>query len=113
MQWFEYEYKDFPEVIAKRNIGCCVGEHWHPYVHNMLCGMLYNKIYAQIVQIKEKFGELRVYYDNHSPEAEAYILDAAKACSQTCADCGSQEDVELYSSKNKGWVLPRCKACRT
>jgi hypothetical protein len=79
----------------------------------MLQALLDNNIHAQIVQIKEKFGELRVYCDTYSPEAEEYIFAAAKACSETCAECGSQEDVRRHSSENKGWVLPRCSACRT
>jgi hypothetical protein len=112
MQWFEYKYTDFPEVIAKRNLGCATNQYWHPHVQKMLQALLDNNIYAQIVQIKEKYGELRVYYDNPSSEAEAYILDAAKACSETCAECGAHEDVRNHSSENQWWMLPRCNSCR-
>lgn len=113
MDWFEYTYNDFPEVIAKRNIGCSANKYWHPFVHKMLQTLLDAEVYPQIVQIKEKFGELRIYCDNSTEESRLIINEAIKACAGVCAECGSTEDVQRHSSENKMWVLPRCKACRT
>ncbi|MCK9482350.1 MAG: hypothetical protein M0R38_11465 [Bacteroidia bacterium] len=64
----------------------------------------------QIVQIKEKYAELR-WYDNGAPE-EIYqeiqncINKYMKISEETCIFCGEKADGFTY-----GWILPICNQC--
>lgn len=62
-----------------------------------------------ICQIKEKFGELRFYVDNSTPEVDKMISEAEVKCMHTCELCGSEEDVGLVISS--GWYTTMCKKC--
>lgn len=44
----------------------------------------------EILQVKEKFGGLRVYYSPYSDQADAIIADAEKECWATCDVCGEE-----------------------
>jgi hypothetical protein len=63
-------------------------------------------------QIKEKYGGLRIYFDDSglSEDAEARVEEAIEvaefrtAC--TCEDCGLEG--QLYD--NHGWYITRCEA---
>ena len=64
----------------------------------------------RIVQIKEKFGSLRLYYHGHqlSKAADAKVREAVElaearsAC--TCEECGAEG--QLYN--RSGWYMTRC-----
>ena len=64
----------------------------------------------RIVQIKEKYGTLRLYYDSRKLSAEALgkaqeavdLAEARSAC--TCEECGAEG--RLYD--RGGWYLTRC-----
>lgn len=75
-----------------------------------------------IAQVKEKFGELRVYHyfaDDDRIEAEEQELEEIKykideivdryshVSYRTCVECGSAADVRTVN----GWVAPYCKSC--
>lgn len=49
---------------------------------------------CKIQQMKEKFGELRVYYSfdglDVKEEADKLIEQAEEACSKCCVDCGEE-----------------------
>ncbi|SHI52140.1 hypothetical protein [Pollutimonas bauzanensis] len=67
----------------------------------------------EILQVKEKFGTLRFYYqiDNASDTATAAIRQAveatAAASSFCCERCGASGQLD---SKN-GWMRVRCRTC--
>lgn len=48
-----------------------------------------NLEFPKIVQIKEKFGELRVYLANSTPEQEACVGFATTVSRKTCQKCGA------------------------
>lgn len=67
----------------------------------------------RIVQVKEKFGGLRIYtisseevYD----EVHVVIRNAEQKASKTCEDCGSIENVEERTS---GWIRTLCENCES
>lgn len=82
----------------------------------------YPKTILQVLQIKEKFGGMRFYYNLELPEPNEIgdvlvqdalaerigdIVDLACAESQMlCVNCGAEA---RYCSV--GWVIPFCKAC--
>jgi len=61
-----------------------------------------------VVQIKEKFGGLRIYTSYHVDEIEKIIEEAEKEASETCEDCGCKQDV---TTEGRYWVKTLCKIC--
>src|SRR5438477_10718923 len=63
----------------------------------------------RIIQIKEKFGRLRVYLAGRTPEMDAAIREAEEESIVTCEVCGAPGALE----ERHGWWSPRCKAHET
>ena len=61
-----------------------------------------------ICQIKEKYGELRVYMNFYDDVIQKLIDDAEEEASHTCELCGSKEDVGMAS---EGWLTTECHEC--
>ena len=60
----------------------------------------------RIVQIKEKFGELRFYTNWVTDEIEAIINKYTKLSRKTCINCGKPATVITT-----GWISPFCNDC--
>lgn len=61
----------------------------------------------EVVQIKEKFGEIRYYDSSHSDAVDDIIEKYAKLSGCTCANCGAPAE---YMSI--GYFLPFCGECK-
>ena len=61
----------------------------------------------EIIQVKEKFGGLRVYANYSSDEIEKLIDEACEKASKTCEVCGK----EAVLCTNKGWLKTVCPEC--
>ena len=63
-----------------------------------------------ILQVKEKYGELRIYYSilpkGIYDAVEAVISKYEKISRHTCCICGNPA-----TKTSKGWVLPFCDEC--
>lgn len=65
---------------------------------------------CNIAQVKEKFGDLRVYIDEgYTSEAGHLVSEATEKCSTTCAKCGAP-DSQIRSG---GWLVVLCDACES
>ena len=62
----------------------------------------------EILQIKEKFGGLRIYTSFSTPELDQLIDDAEEQSFKTCEYCGSTENV---SQTKTGWIKTLCSKC--
>lgn len=60
----------------------------------------------KFVQIKEKFGGLRVYTQNSSLEIEDIIQDYEHISYYVCSKCGKPAQLQTT-----GYILPYCKEC--
>jgi len=61
----------------------------------------------RVVQIKEKFGTLRLYMDGSLHEdIQAIIRTAENKSSQTCERCGAPG-----TRRGKGWIVTQCDNC--
>jgi len=60
----------------------------------------------RIVQIKEKFGELRFYTNWTTNEIEAIINKYTELSRKTCINCGKPATVITT-----GWISPFCNDC--
>lgn len=64
---------------------------------------------VEIMQLKEKFGSLRIYLSSYYPELEEIIDRYSKLSETTCEQCGNPSDgVHLY----KGWYRSLCGECK-
>lgn len=61
----------------------------------------------KILQIKQKFGELRVYVDGGSEETSQLIREAEAACQNVCEGCG----VPGAKTNEGGWIRTLCPSC--
>jgi len=61
----------------------------------------------RIDQIKEKFGELRMYTHGGNKETEAIIDKYSHLSRNICINCGKPDVHMTYG----GWIFPCCKEC--
>jgi len=102
--------KWFPQTYM---YGC--GEGWHPLIRQAC-----EKIAAldppdfRFLQIKEKFGGLRLYATGntgeHTREIYQILSEAEEASWYVCEACGATEGVETRAGKY-GWVKTYCPKC--
>lgn len=59
-----------------------------------------------VIQIKEKFGELRFYTSETSEKVEAIIRKYEDLSRKTCVECG--KPAKFIST---GWICPWCEDC--
>ncbi|MHA1948224.1 MAG: hypothetical protein ACW99G_02510 [Candidatus Thorarchaeota archaeon] len=113
--------KDFPTLFPLAKIypkaqspleifGCEVLDGWFPIIHK-LCEDIVKTNPSEdcyFLQIKEKFGTLRIYMTSSSKEVYDLIDEAEKQSESTCENCGSTDGVTLEGS----WVKALCPPCR-
>jgi hypothetical protein len=100
-----------PDVRNDLREGKCVGSGWTELLIKLL--HLLDEFERaspgsiRIVQIKQKFGELRVYLAKGHPEASA-LIDIATAQSRTaCEECGGLSAIQ----DRNGWFTTLCDPC--
>ena len=62
------------------------------------------------VQIKEKFGSLRVYANNLDEYSSGVIRMAENMSAMICEDCGNPGN-KYGGTPNNGWIRVRCGSC--
>ena len=101
---------DLPLPFNLFGIEC--GNGWLPLLIPILEYILkYNEEHPgseiTITQIKEKYGELRVYVDHGTDELYDLIDDATEKSCWICEECGKPgETKEVH-----GWLYTRCDEC--
>lgn len=86
----------------------CVGKGWHDIVGPLIDRCEQEGV--EIVQIKEKFGGLRFYYDG-MPSAELFkqIEAAEDASVRICESCGKPGQIKVNSRST--WLKCTCEDC--
>lgn len=96
----------FETYLEGREIGVGVG--WHSIVERLVADLA--QMDAHVVQIKEKFGGLRVYLAEDNPVWEARVEQAVLEASTTCEICGVQgEHVTLGNGPGSFWIKTLCE----
>ena len=81
----------------------CVGPGWGPLIDEVYDRLPSDTI---VIQVKEKFGGLRIYVDA-APEEFLNFLDEIEDKSWTvCETCGKPGEIRM-----KGWIKVRCDEC--
>jgi len=63
---------------------------------------------VKIVQVKEKFGGLRIYTSPYVPEYERFLSLLTRLASVTCEWCGQRGSMD----QRYGWLLTLCEQCK-
>lgn len=61
----------------------------------------------RILQVKEKFGSLRVYVNFYTEELRKLIEEAEEKSYTTCEFCGTTENI----GHTVGWITTCCRDC--
>lgn len=117
----------YPKLFSQRNDdptttcmcwGFEVGDGWYTIIDNM-CSLIQSHIdwmekkktpieQVIVTQVKEKFGDLRFYYDGGDDYISGIVRLAESMSSSMCEDCGSVAKTE----KKNGWLSTKCSLCR-
>jgi hypothetical protein len=95
-----------------------IGKGWLNLVNQLIDDILRIDPNIKIVQIKEKFGSLRFYYDYGDSTEKTYKLiddlvsKAEKDSKTICEACGSAKDIDPEGWNVNGyWVKTLCSSC--
>lgn len=99
----------YPEVCAQLKVIEC-GNGWKKILIDLLTAIREKEISDfTFVQIKEKFGLLRIYYDGPpNQELDILIQNAEFSSASICEACGEPNSVR---STVKGWIKTLCSKC--
>jgi hypothetical protein len=103
-----------PDPTLQNNLiafGFMCGEGWYPLIYETL-----DKIQAivdrdgldlEITEVKEKFGELRIYTSTYTDEIDDILWEATYKSHKICEVCGKAGEVV----ETNGWLMTRCEEC--
>lgn len=106
----------FPKMFAGQYGGFAVGAGWWPILES-LCANIQHHIDWQnknhekhpvveqvvVMQIKEKFGGLRFYYEGGDDQIYGMVRMAESWAAHHCEECGKPGE-----SRNTGWIKTLC-----
>ncbi len=81
-----------------------VGEGWFPLIKTLIEDLIALGWDKQVCQVKEKFGGLRFYINNHTDEMFHRIREAENESVSICEVTGKPG----YLRNNKGWYVTLC-----
>lgn len=99
----------YPHYFEKYRAQMCVGDGWKPFVQEIIDVVDSHKIWAfHFVQIKEKFGNLRVAYrceDVYVPGdwLQNEINNIVAKANNSCEQCG-----KFGYPSERGWIKTLC-----
>lgn len=93
--------------------GFACGAGWYPILDHLFADL--SKIreedaltHLRVVEVKEKFGRLRVYVGGGNKRVEARIGEAADEATETCEGCGGLSPGFRY---HDAWYGNICDSC--
>ena len=78
-------YKGYDKEMALRS----VGKGWAPLIHELFDRLPEFSGTIKIIQVKEKYGGLRIYTDYYQEKLEQFITELEKRSLTICEQCGS------------------------
>ena len=67
---------------------------------------------VKILQVKEKFGGLRLYINSPNAKDHDVVRKAESMCWYVCERCGTTLDVTTEPNPGRYWVKTLCGSCR-
>lgn len=106
--------KDFPDLCSEDQLpssfafGFECGNGWYDLIYKLCKDVSEVSPETKIVQVKEKFGELRFYVNSANNKAYELIDEAERKSREICEVCGSKSKVR----NNNGWLSTICDKCK-
>lgn len=94
--------------VRRRGGDIFVPKGWVPIMVELHAALVAVDSSIQYRQIKEKFGELRVYTNSSDPEARELIRVAEQKSLATCESCGNPG---VMHRSAHGWYRTLCGSC--
>lgn len=112
----------FDSTTSLMEYGFECGSGWTPILEDLFEKISFivkrdNLINFRVLQVKEKFGDLRIYTDNSTEEIKFLIMVAEKLCSVSCSECG---ELSSHTTKcgspdrdqaKRRWISNLCEKC--
>jgi hypothetical protein len=93
-----------------------VGKGWHPLLERIFLALKPDVVYERkpkgyVIQVKEKFGTLRVYLGGvEMAWVDSYVDGLCDASSVICEDCGNPGRIRSLN-EGRTWVRTLCDSC--
>lgn len=100
--------KSLTNYLTEEQAVKCVGKGWETLVRKVYNAKAGMGSTVGIIQVKEKWGGLRVYTDYYDSELEKTILQVGEDSFKICQDCGSPARLV----KKGGWYQTLCEEHR-
>ena len=108
-------FDKYPKIFVQKDLEINTGDGWYDIL-DTLCGQIQNHLKhnlrkdqdptglnVEAVQVKQKFGGLRFYYNGGDEFIQGLTSMAEAISNRTCEECGSPG-----TQNNAGWVRTRC-----
>jgi len=101
-------FKDInlPPFLTLICFGCECYDGWYQILDDLFAKLSIFKD-LKLLQVKEKFGELRIYLNYYTDEIQKLILEAERKSRRTCEICGQKGKV----CRTGGFIMVRCSKC--
>lgn len=100
-------YEEYPKNF-KNCIDISIPPPWESIVEECIDKIILINPDVNILQIKEKYAQLRIYIDGTDEDTVYEILNTAKArCEKTCQFCGEEGE---FRTKGR-WYIILCEQC--
>lgn len=83
----------------------CVGKGWEHLVRRVYNAKIGMGVSLGIIQVKEKYGGLRIYTEYYMKEIEDVIREVGEESFTVCEECGNTGTLV----KRNGWYRTRCE----
>lgn len=85
------------------------GKGWYPLIEELFDEIekIEDKNGLEILQVKEKWGMLTIYYYGGTEEIDTFVDDACKKSTTICENCGKLGEIKCKG----GWYFTVCDDC--
>ena len=92
-------YEGYDRALALES----VGKGWSSLIDEVFNYIEQNRVHSKVIQVKEKFGGLRVYTDVVHEGLDEVIRNVGNKSFKICEDCGAAGVL-----RSGGWVRTLC-----
>lgn len=100
--------KSLVNYITEEEAVACVGRGWESLVRRVYNAKIGIGTPVGIIQVKEKWGGLRIYTDYYDEQLEPIIMEVGKQSYKVCEECGAPGE----PVKKGTWFRTRCEEHR-
>jgi hypothetical protein len=100
--------KSLVNYLSEEQAVQCVGKGWESLVRKVYNAKIGLGVPVGIIQVKEKWGGLRIYTDYYVREIEEVITEVGRQSLEVCEQCGAPAGLVAKGT----WYQTRCEEHR-